>query len=434
MSTIAIDRDTEIRRTWLNYGWVIVVLAAVAMGATFPGRTHGLGMFTEGIKHDFGLEEQRGFYGMLQLWATLIGALFCLPIGWLIDRIGSRIVLTAIYVTFGASVLWMSQARDWQEWFGALILTRGLGQSALSVVSITMVAKWFKEKSLAVAMAFYSVLMAMMFACLTPLVGYALSTDWNWREVLWLMGWALCAVLAPVSLILTRNVPRRSERADAGTVNPGEERAFSARPLSALVGNDNLEGATLWQALATPAFWVFSLSVSFYALVSSGVFIFNEEIFRDNGLPRSVYYAALFLSFAIGLPSNFLSAWLSNRWGIHRVLSISMAIMMAALLALPLVREAWHAYLYAFAMALSGGVISLVFFTVWGQAFGRREVGRIQAIAQMLTVLASAVGPFLFGHCRDLMGSYVPVFMAMAPAALALSVACWVTGLPKRSW
>jgi MFS family permease len=433
MSTIAIDGDVDIRRTGLSYGCVNVVIAAVAMGATFPGRTHGLGMFTQGILHEFGLEEQRGFYGSLNLWATLIGALFCLPIGWLIDRIGSRIVLAAIYVTFGASVLWLSQARNWEELFGALILTRGLGQSALSVVSITMVAKWFEGKSLANAMACYSVLMAMMFAVLTPSVGHALEAGTSWREILAVMGWVLCAVLAPISLILTRSTPRSDVRV-VGADRTEETAAISARPLPPVAQAETLEGATLGQALATPAFWVFSLAVSFYALVSTGVFIFNEEIFRDNGLPRSVYHTALFISFAVGLPSNFFSAWLSNRWGINRVLAISMAIMMATLLALPLVRTAEHAYMYAFAMALAGGVISLVFFSIWGQAFGRREVGRIQSIAQMLTVLASAVGPFLFGQCRDLAGSYVPVFTAMAPVALVLCVACWFVGLPKKIW
>ena len=83
---------------------------------------------------------------MLNLWATLIGALFCLPVGWMIDSVGSRAVLTAIFVGFGASLLWFSQAQSWQELFGALILTRCLGQSALSVASITIVATWFKGR------------------------------------------------------------------------------------------------------------------------------------------------------------------------------------------------------------------------------------------------------------------------------------------------
>jgi hypothetical protein len=35
-----------------RYGWVMVVLAALAMVATLPGRTHGLGMITERMLAD----------------------------------------------------------------------------------------------------------------------------------------------------------------------------------------------------------------------------------------------------------------------------------------------------------------------------------------------------------------------------------------------
>ena len=35
-----------------GYAWVIVVVAALAMVATLPGRTHGLGMITERLLAD----------------------------------------------------------------------------------------------------------------------------------------------------------------------------------------------------------------------------------------------------------------------------------------------------------------------------------------------------------------------------------------------
>ena len=40
------------------YGWVMVCVAALAMVATLPGRTHGLGMITERLLADpaFGLD------------------------------------------------------------------------------------------------------------------------------------------------------------------------------------------------------------------------------------------------------------------------------------------------------------------------------------------------------------------------------------------
>ena len=57
------------------------VVAAAAMVATLPGRTHGLGLVTEPLLADLGLD--RVPFAALNLWATLLGAAFCLPVGWL---------------------------------------------------------------------------------------------------------------------------------------------------------------------------------------------------------------------------------------------------------------------------------------------------------------------------------------------------------------
>jgi hypothetical protein len=38
------------------WGWINVVVAAFAMTATLPGRTHGLGLITEPLTHDPTLE------------------------------------------------------------------------------------------------------------------------------------------------------------------------------------------------------------------------------------------------------------------------------------------------------------------------------------------------------------------------------------------
>src|SRR5436190_23461102 len=81
----------------------MVVLAAVAMAGTVPGRTHGLGMITEGLLSDLRLE--RNDYATLNVVATLIGALFCWPCGWLLDRLGMRITSAAVLALLGVSTL-----------------------------------------------------------------------------------------------------------------------------------------------------------------------------------------------------------------------------------------------------------------------------------------------------------------------------------------
>ena len=62
------------------------------MVGTLPGRTQGLGLITEPLLADLHID--RVTYATVNLWATLLGSLFCLPCGRLIDRYGSRAVIT----------------------------------------------------------------------------------------------------------------------------------------------------------------------------------------------------------------------------------------------------------------------------------------------------------------------------------------------------
>src|SRR5215475_9276228 len=78
---------------------VAVGTAAAAMVATLPGRTHGLGLVTEPLLADLGLG--RVPFAALNFWATLVGSAFCLPVGWITDRLGVRIVLATVLVGLG---------------------------------------------------------------------------------------------------------------------------------------------------------------------------------------------------------------------------------------------------------------------------------------------------------------------------------------------
>src|SRR5437773_9985706 len=98
-------------RRGVYYGWVNVAIAALAMVGTLPGRTQGLGLITEPLLADLHID--RVSFAAINLWATLIGSLFCLPCGRLVDRFGSRRVLSLVVAALGATVLGMSAAAGW---------------------------------------------------------------------------------------------------------------------------------------------------------------------------------------------------------------------------------------------------------------------------------------------------------------------------------
>src|ERR1700704_5598253 len=91
----------------LYYGWIVLVVAAAAMVGTLPGRTQGLGLITEPLLAE--LRISRVHYAELNFWATILGSAGAIGIGQLIDRLGSRVVLTLVTLALGLVVCAMSQ-------------------------------------------------------------------------------------------------------------------------------------------------------------------------------------------------------------------------------------------------------------------------------------------------------------------------------------
>ena len=174
------------------YGWVNLVFAAVAMVATLPGRSVGIGLITEPLIADLGLS--RLVFGEMNFWATLLGASFNLICGPAIDRFGVRSVVSVILFVLSVVVLGFSQIANVGFLLVLLILMRGIGQSALSVVSLTIVGKWFVRR-LSIAMGIFAVLMSVGFAVAIVVAGHVV-TAYGWR-VMWSgLGWILVFVAA----------------------------------------------------------------------------------------------------------------------------------------------------------------------------------------------------------------------------------------------
>jgi MFS family permease len=421
------------RRTLSASAATAAGVAAAAMVATLPGRTHGLGLVTEPLMAELNLG--RVPFAALNFWATLIGAAFCLPVGWLIDRLGVRLVLVAVLLALGAVVLAVTgvapggrlvelpapevffvRGVEWSavplDLFVLVLLTRGLGQSALSVVSLALVGKVAGKKPGAV-IGLYSFLVAVGFMGAFGAVKAAFERlHANWHEVWAGMGWALIA-FGVLAAAVVRN-PRVAEESPDSP--EGRERSF-----------------TLAEALLTPGFWVFALATSFYGMVAAGTSLFGQSLLAERGFPREVFYTVTTVSPMIGLAANLAAGWLATRIRLGVLLAASLFIQAAALACFPLVSSLPQAYAYAVAMGVSGGILTVVFFAVWRQAFGPAHLGQIQGAAQLLTVVASAAGPLLLAAGHRAAGSYGLVFQNLALAAAGFAVAALVVPLPKTA-
>ncbi|HEY8503587.1 MAG TPA: MFS transporter [Gemmataceae bacterium] len=402
-----------------RWAWAHIGLAALAMVATLPGRTHGLGLITEPLLAE--LSVGRVAFASVNLWATLLGALFCIPCGWLIDRAGVRPVLAGLALGLGGVVLLMSRLPPggWVfalgvDLFVLVLLTRGLGQSALSVASLALMGRSAGRRS-GPMVGVYSFLVALGFMGAFAAVKAADGGGGiGWRDLWASIGWGV-AGFALLAWVAVRPAALRGDPETSG----GEQES----------------GLTLRQALRTGTFWAFALASSLYLLAVSGITLFNQSILAERGFDRDVFLTVAAFSPLVGLASNLLTGLLARYVALGKLLAAAMGLLAAGLLAFEHVETLPQVYLYATVTAAAGGMVTVLFFAVWAQAFGTTHLGQVQGAAQMMTVLASAAGPLVLAWSQESAGSYVPAFRTLALVALGMAV--WALfvgrGAPGRS-
>lgn len=388
------------------YGWMIVALAALAMVATLPGRTVGLGLITESLISEFGMT--RTEYAKFNMIATLLGTAGALIAGPLTDRFGIRVTLSGTLILLGCLVMTMSQWMTAATVMAFLILTRTVGQSALSTISVTSVGKWFTTR-LAIAMGVFSVIVAIGFS--VAIVGAQTQIAIvGWRKV-----WMTIGLSVLILGLLCVALARRGE---------------SSQQASEELGNGTV--LTLREALLTPCFWVFAIGMALYGGLIASVSLFNESILQELGFGQETFRYAMAGLMSAGLLGNMIAAWSARRIGLPRVMAVSLAILTIVMLTYARLQSDWQVITHAGIFGFCGGVFSVLFFTGFGQAFGHTHLGKIQGCAQALAVIASALGPWWLADVQQRLGSYFSAMTSAAPVFALVAICAWFTKIPSR--
>jgi MFS family permease len=376
---------------------VAVVTGALLMLATLPGRTQGLGLITEPLLE--ALRVARQTYAEINLWATLLGAVACLPVGIWLDRRGPREV-TLVLLPALALVVWgitllpeSAAASPVPLLFTLILLTRALGQGGLSVLSIGVAGRAFHHGH-GGASAAYAVLLSVLFMIAFVVLGGVI------RESGWQVAWRGVAVGLVALLPLAFLLPRRLDREAVAT---GES------------------GFTLAQSLRQPLFWIYSAGIALFTAVQAGIGLFNEALLVERGFDRETYHhflAATALIALLGQGIGGATRWLSLRhW-----LGLALLAQAGGLAAFRFIEGRGQLWVLAGIMGISAGIITVAFFAIWADNFGKRHLGRIMGVAQTLTVLASATGPLLLERGAALGGGFADGLFYAAPVSLLLGL------------
>lgn len=400
------------------YGWAVVLVATLATFSSGPGQSFVFSVFVDPILADTGLS--RVYLSTLYAFGTAVSAGMVVLVARLADRFGARLMLTAIALALGVACFGMSFAAGPLALFLGFAALRALGQGSLPVTATMLTSQWFvKRRGRAVAVVVLG--LAASNAVLPP-VTQSLIGSVGWREAYVALGIMVWVLLIPAAILVVRNRPE-----DVGLHPDG-----SPAPVEEPGGDQDGEGRGFWKVVASPDFWFLAVPLAAVPFVVTALVFHQISILDGQGLTPAAA-AGVFVPFAAASAgATALSGALAERLGPRGVLTVSLALLLSAVVGLQLVSTVPTAIAYSVLLGAAAGTQGVVAGMIWAHYYGRAGLGRVQGPATMVMISAAALAPLPLAALRQLSGDYSLGLLVMATIPVGCAVMARLFD-PKRA-
>lgn len=392
------------------YGWAVVAVATVAMFCSGPGQSFVFSVFVDPILADTGLS--RVHLSMLYAFGTAVSAAMVAVVARLVDRYGARLMLAGIAFALGVACLGISLASGSVAFLLGFAAMRALGQGSLPVTASMVAAQWFVGKR-GRAMAVVALGLAASNALLPP-VTQAMIGAVGWRGAYLALGAMVWVLLVPAALLIVRDRPEAVGLYPDGADAPVEEWKDN-RPTE--------DGGSRKVAFSIH-FWLLAVPLAAVPFVVTALVFHQISVLGEQGLGPAAA-AAVFVPFSVAAAlATATTGFLADRLGPRGPLMISLGLLLAALIYLPLVSNTASAAVYAVMLGAASGMQGVVAGMAWAHYYGRRGLGRVQGPATAVMISAAALAPLPLAALHDLSGDYAPgiAFMAAIPVLCAVAL------------
>ncbi|MFC2016962.1 MFS transporter [Chloroflexota bacterium] len=395
------------------YGYWIVVAAFFCVFIFAGCGFYAFSLFVKPLQADFGWG-RGGIMAASTIFFLVMGVASPF-IGRLVDRYGARKIMSIGAFVAGFGFILLSLMDNLWYIYGGWAVVGGAIAAIGPIPTTAVVLHWFKKRRGTTIGIMTTGVGAGGFA-LAPLVGGYLIPSFGWRAsylALALLTW----ILIPLVLLVIRTKP-----ADMGLYPDGMEAPETVAGAKASLSAT--EGLTLKMALATPAFWL--ISVSFLANDFSKIGVLQNQVpyIQDIGFPVATAATALGVVGLGSLIGKLVFGWLCDRIQAKYACSISLGLTLAGTIILTSVRPASPLaiiWLYAIVMGLGVGGWLPTMSMLISTNFGLASYGAIFGIITLAQNIGTATGPLMAGYMYDAMNTYhwaFLIFLALYTAAI----------------
>jgi len=396
------------------FRWVICTLLLLGTTKNYMDR-NVLGVLRVTLQHDLGWNEID--YGYLVIVFQAAYALGMLVVGWVVDRLGTRLGYALAMIFWSLASMGTALASSLTG-FAVSRFALGFGEAAVFPASIKAVAEWFPKKERALATGIFNS-GTNVGAMLAPVVVAWISLRWGWRGAFIGIG-ALGFVWLAFWLMIYRK-PGEHPR-----VSKAELDYIRSDPQDKLVKIEWVRLVPLRQTwafafgkfLIDPIWW-------FYLFWMPGFFQTKHGLSLTRVGPPliAIYVIADIGSVAGGWISSFLIKRGRSINAARKIAMLICAIGVTPVIYAYRVESTWSAVLLIGLAAACHQGFSANLYTVTSDMFPAQAVGSVTGIGGMAGAVGGLLIAWVVGHVLQWTGSYmIPFFIAAATYLVALGV------------
>ncbi|MDQ1130526.1 nitrate/nitrite transporter [Microbacterium sp. SORGH_AS_0888] len=398
--------------------WVIWIVGSLTYLLAIIGRSSLAGLGTD-VAVRFDADSST-----LALFATLQLAVYGgmqIPAGLLLDRFGSRVVLTTGMLVMAAGSLWLAFAPDAASAILARILT-GAGDAMVFPSVLRLLTLWFPVRRVPLLQQ-VTAQVGQLGQILSVAVLAAAVHSVSWAGGFCALG-AVFVVFAVIDVLSVR-----------------ERRILPARPGAA---RRTGQLALLRAALAEPgtrlAFWVHFVTPfagTAFALLWGVPFLVHGEGFSSADASLMVTVFVLAGAVFAPLMGTLSGSYPRRRALVATVSVIAQAVVLAGILLTPGPAPFWLIIVWMVVLS-SGGAASMIAFDVTRRFNPVARLSTATGIVNMGGFIAALIAVYLIGLVLDLQGadpaSYTLDELRLAWASVFVLWAVGLSGIALESW